>query len=248
MLLKLIHKTSAPIAIALLLLSTPSACILWLLLSSSYFIYNRKAWIAEETLVITLIFWYGLFTTPFFDEAELKMIVIGFEKTQRALEIAATSPLPLQNICFETVEFFDYLSNLLGIYIRIPCLFGIIFGLAKLLAELIFGQSMDPESDKGKKKPAEPASDQPKPRPTKKPWWNRPEREESSEHPFLDIARQMQEQERKSGSKSQSQKRVRSKEEWQKHVFEAIEKAERKRGKAGSKSQSQKPADDEKKP
>ena len=109
-----------------LVASSPIFSLLWLVLPTSYFLYNRNY---EDILKIwgfTIGIWYFIFTTSLSGTT----ILIGFENTEVIINYLLNNNLMFENLCFQTVYILDFLSAKLEFPLYVPAIINI-FSLFK---------------------------------------------------------------------------------------------------------------------
>ena len=106
----------------LLILFSPVYSLMWLVVSSFYFLYVRNYKSIYKIWFITVTIWYLIFTTTL---AEIP-ILIGFNNTKVVLIYLIQNDVLFANLCFQTVVILDILSSKLGFPIYIPAFINII--------------------------------------------------------------------------------------------------------------------------
>jgi hypothetical protein len=110
------------VSIILLIFFSPVYSIMWLVLSSFYFLYVKNYKSIYKIWFITITIWYLIFTTTL---AEIP-ILIGFKNTKVVLIYLIQNDVLFANLCFQTVIILDLLSSKLGFPIYIPAFINII--------------------------------------------------------------------------------------------------------------------------
>ena len=104
------------ISLFLLIQLSPIFSLLWLCISTLYFLYIRSY---RDIFIIwgfTLSIWYLIFITSL---AEVP-IIIGFENTQIIINYLLDNNFLFESLCFQTVYILDALSAKLGFSIYLP--------------------------------------------------------------------------------------------------------------------------------
>ncbi len=105
---------------------SPIVSLLWLCISTLYFLYIRSYRDISIIWGFTISIWYLIFTTSL---AEVT-ILIGFENTKTIINYLLDNNFLFENLCFQTVYLLDALSAKLGFSIYIPAvvnLFSFVF-------------------------------------------------------------------------------------------------------------------------
>lgn len=110
------------VSIILLIFFSPVYSIMWLVVSSFYFLYVRNYKSIYKIWFITVTIWYLIFTTTL---AEIP-IIIGFDHTKVVLIYLIQNDVLFANLCFQTVIILDILSRKLGFPIYIPAFINLI--------------------------------------------------------------------------------------------------------------------------
>lgn len=100
----------------LLIELSPIFSLLWLSLSTFYFLHIRSYRNISIIWGVTISIWYLIFTTSL---AEVT-IIIGFENTPTIINYLLDNNFLFENLCFQTVYILDALSAMLGFSIYIP--------------------------------------------------------------------------------------------------------------------------------
>jgi hypothetical protein len=116
------------ISFFLLIAASPIFSLLWLLVPSSYFLYNRNYKDLLKIWGFTIGIWYFIFTTSLSETT----ILIGFENTEVIINYLLNNKVMFENLCFQTVYILDFLSAKLGFPLYIPA----IINLFSLFSEL----------------------------------------------------------------------------------------------------------------
>ena len=104
------------VSLILLVFFSPVYSILWLVVSSFYFLYLKSYKSIYKIWFITITIWYLIFTTTL---SEIP-ILIGPEHTKLILIYLIQNDVLFANLCFQTVVILDILSRKLGFPIYIP--------------------------------------------------------------------------------------------------------------------------------
>jgi len=114
------------ISFFLLIASSPIFSLLWLLVPTSYFLYNRNYKDIFKIWGFTIGIWYFIFTTSLAGIT----ILIGFENTKVIISYLLNNDVIFENLCFQTVYILDFLSAKFGFPLYIPSIINI-FSLFK---------------------------------------------------------------------------------------------------------------------
>jgi hypothetical protein len=104
------------ISLFLLVQFSPIFSLLWLSMSTLYFLYIRSYKDISKIWGFTIGIWYLIFTISL---SEIT-ILIGFENTTVIINYLLDNNFLFENLCFQTVYIFDALSAKLGFSIYIP--------------------------------------------------------------------------------------------------------------------------------
>jgi hypothetical protein len=104
------------ISLFLLIQFSPILSLLWLSISTLYFLYIRSYKNISKIWGFTIGIWYLIFTTSL---SEIT-ILIGFENTTVIINYLLDNNFLFENLCFQTVYILDALSAKLGFSIYIP--------------------------------------------------------------------------------------------------------------------------------
>ena len=104
------------VALLLLLLWAPSFSILWLLVSTLFFLYFKNYRSILKIWTFTISVWYLLFTNSLSDIP----ILIGGTHTKVILLYLLKNDIFLRDMCMQTIYLLDFLSAKLGFLIYIP--------------------------------------------------------------------------------------------------------------------------------
>lgn len=117
------------ISLFLLVATSPILSLLWLLVPTAYFLYNRNYKDIFKIWGFTLVIWYLIFTTCLSGTT----ILIGFEHTKAIVIYMSENNVMFEPLCFQTVYILDVLSAKLGFPLYIPALINIFsfFGKGK---------------------------------------------------------------------------------------------------------------------
>jgi len=109
------------ISLLLLVKFSPILSLLWLCISTLYFLYIRDYKDVFKVWGFTIGMWYFIFTTSLYEIT----ILIGFENTQVVINHLLDNEFIFENLCFQTVYLLDTLSAKLGFSIYIPAVVNI---------------------------------------------------------------------------------------------------------------------------
>jgi hypothetical protein len=104
------------ISLILLIKLSPILSIIWLNISTLYFMYIRNYKDIIKIWSFTIGIWYLIFTTSLSDIT----ILIGFEHTKVIINYLLDNDFMFETLCFQTVYILDGLSAKLGFSIYIP--------------------------------------------------------------------------------------------------------------------------------
>ena len=166
------------ISFFLLTATTPIFSLLWLLVPTGYFLYNRDYRDILKIWGFTIGIWYFIFTTSL---SEIT-IVIGFENTKIVIDYLLNNPVMFENLCFQTVDLLDFLSAELGFPLYIPAVINIFSFLSKLFAN--DRPKCSSNEDESKKSSS---------------WWGKPKKKSSGEE-TLDKCKALEQKLRESRS------------------------------------------------
>jgi hypothetical protein len=116
------------ISIFLLVQCSPILSLLWLGISTLYFVYIRNYKPISKIWGFTIGVWYIIFTTSL---SEIT-ILIGFDNTKIIINYLLENTFLFENLCFQTVYILDALSAKLGFSIYIPAAVNIFSFFSKL--------------------------------------------------------------------------------------------------------------------
>lgn len=116
------------VSLFLLVQCSPIFSLLWLSISTFYFLYVRKYQDIYRIWGLTIGIWYFIFTTSL---SEIT-ILIGFENTKVIINYLLDNHFLFENLCFQTVYMLDVLSTTLGFSIYIPAVVNIFSFISKL--------------------------------------------------------------------------------------------------------------------
>lgn len=134
------------ISLLLLVQFSPIFSLLWLSISTLYFLYIRSYKDISKIWGFTIGIWYLIFTTSL---SEIT-ILIGFENTTVIINYLLDNNFLFENLCFQTVYILDALSANLGFSIYIPAVVNIFSFFSKLFKNKKTGCSG--KGDSGEKK------------------------------------------------------------------------------------------------
>jgi hypothetical protein len=109
------------VSLFLLVQCSPILSLLWLSISTFYFLYVREYQDIYKIWGLTIGIWYLIFTTSLSQIT----IVIGFDNTKVILNYLLDNTFLFENLCFQTVYMLDALSAKLGFSIYIPAVVNI---------------------------------------------------------------------------------------------------------------------------
>ena len=136
------------VSIMLLVFFSPVYSMMWLVVSSFYFLYVRNYKSIYKIWFITVTIWYFIFTTTL---AEIP-ILIGFNHTKVVLIYLIQNDVLFANLCFQTVVILDIFSSKLGFPIYIPAFINIIKTIIDFLNQnhTLCAKKEDPDSSQQK--------------------------------------------------------------------------------------------------
>ena len=135
------------ISLFLLIQLSPIFSLLWLCISTLYFLYIRSYRDISIIWGFTISIWYLIFTTSL---AEVT-IIIGFENTQIIINYLLDNNFLFESLCFQTVYILDALSAKLGFSIYIPAVVNLFSFFSKLFKNKKTGCSGKGDSGDDKK-------------------------------------------------------------------------------------------------
>jgi hypothetical protein len=109
------------ISLFLLVQFSPIFSLLWLSISTLYFLYIRSYKDISKIWGFTIGIWYLIFTTSL---AEIT-ILIGFENTTVIINYLLDNNFLFESLCFQTVFILNALSAKIGFSIYIPAVVNI---------------------------------------------------------------------------------------------------------------------------
>jgi len=95
------------VSLILLVFFSPVYSVMWLVVSSFYFLYVKNYKAIHKIWFITIIIWYLIFTTTL---AEIP-ILIGPEHTKLILIYLIQKDVLFANLCFQTVVILKYFKD-----------------------------------------------------------------------------------------------------------------------------------------
>lgn len=104
-----------------LITSSPIFSLLWLLVPTAYFLWERNYKNILKIWGFTLGVWYFIFTTSLSGTT----ILIGFENTKVIINYMLNNNIMFENLCFQTVYMLDFLSAKVGFPLYIPTIINI---------------------------------------------------------------------------------------------------------------------------
>jgi hypothetical protein len=116
------------ISVYLLVQCSPILSLLWLSISTFYFLYVREYRDIYKIWGFTISIWYIIFTTSLSQIT----IIVGFSNTKVILNYLLDNSFIFENLCFQTVYMLDALSTTLGFSIYIPTVVNIFSFISKL--------------------------------------------------------------------------------------------------------------------
>jgi hypothetical protein len=109
------------ISLILLIKLSPILSLVWLNISTLYFMYIGSYKDIYKIWSFTIGIWYLIFTTSLSDIT----ILIGFEHTKVIINYLLDNDFMFETLCFQTVYILDGLSAKLGFSIYIPAVVNI---------------------------------------------------------------------------------------------------------------------------
>ena len=111
----------------LLVAASPIFSLLWLLVPTAYFLWDRNYKDILRIWGFTFGSWYLIFTTSLSGIT----ILIGFENTKVVVEYLLNNDFMFHTLCFQTVYILDFLSAKVGFPLYIPAVINIFSFLGK---------------------------------------------------------------------------------------------------------------------
>jgi len=111
----------------LLVVTSPILSLLWLLVPTAYFLWDRNYKDILRIWGFPFGIWYFIFTTSLFGIT----ILIGFENTKVIINYLLNNNFMFENLCFQTVYILDFLSAKVGFPLYIPAIINIFSFLGK---------------------------------------------------------------------------------------------------------------------
>lgn len=138
------------VSLILLIFFSPVYSIMWLVVSSLWFLYEKNYKSIYKIWFITFTVWYLIFTTTL---AEIP-ILIGFNHTKVVLIYLIQNDVLFANLCFQTVVILDIVSSKLGFPIYIPAFINMIKAILDFFkpkpSSTACGKKEDPDSSQQK--------------------------------------------------------------------------------------------------